>query len=107
MTSVIVVLVTCPSRAAARRIARTLVEQRLAACVNIVSAPVHSIYRWQGKIEQARELLLIIKTVRSRWKAVLQEVRSLHSYQVPEILALPVGDGLPAYLRWVQQSCRG
>ncbi len=106
MTSVIVVLVTCPSRAAARRIARTLVEQRLAACVNIVSAPVHSIYRWQGKIEQARELLLIIKTVRSRWKAVLQQVRSLHSYQVPEILALPVGEGLPAYLRWVRQSCR-
>jgi|SRR5579884_111756 periplasmic divalent cation tolerance protein len=106
MTNVLVVVVTCPTKALARRIAHALVKQRLAACVNIVSGPVQSVYRWEGKTEQAREVLLIIKTVRSQWKALLNHIQRLHSYQVPEILAVPVSDGLPAYLRWVRESCR-
>jgi len=97
-----VVLVTCGSLAEARRIARAVVEARLAACVNIVGAPVESIYRWKGKVEKAREILLVMKTTAGRLAALEREVRRLHSYDVPEFIALTVSAGSREYLRWLQ-----
>jgi len=103
MTNKVVVLVTCASPAEARRIARRLVAERLAACVNIVGAPVHSVYRWKGRVESAREHLLIIKTSR-RWLPALQRaVLRLHSYEVPEVIALPIAAGSRAYLNWLAE----
>ena len=104
MTDKIVVLVTCGSAKEAQRIARALVEARLAACGNILEAPVRSIYRWKGKIESAREYLLIIKTSRRRFAALRNTVKELHSYDVPEIIALPVAAGSTAYLNWIATS---
>lgn len=104
MTDKIVVLVTCGSVKEARRIARALVEGHLAACVNIVPGPVESIYRWKGRVESAKERLVVIKTSRRRFAAVEQEIRRLHSYQVPEIIALPIAHGSRDYLAWMSAS---
>jgi periplasmic divalent cation tolerance protein len=101
LTDKIVVLVTCGSAKEARRIARALVENQLAACGNILEAQVRSIYRWKGKVETAKEYLLLIKTSRRRFAALQAEVKRLHSYDVPEIIALPIATGLPEYLRWI------
>jgi periplasmic divalent cation tolerance protein len=106
MTDKIVVLVTCSSAKEARKIARALVEQRLAACVNVLRAPVQSVYRWKGKVESAKELLLVIKTTRKRFAALQRAVRVLHSYDVPEIIALPIADGSRDYLAWLSNSVR-
>ncbi len=102
-----VVLVTCGSAGEAGQIARALVEQRLAACVNLVETPVRSIYRWQGKIETASEYLLLIKTSREKLAALRELVERLHSYDVPEVIAVPIVDGSPEYLRWLEESMRG
>jgi len=99
-----VVLVTCGSRAEARNIARAVVEKRLAACVNVVTAAVESVYRWKGKLESAREFLLIVKTTLRRFEALKAEILRLHSYDVPEIIALPVKAGSKRYLQWVKSS---
>jgi len=99
-----IVLVTCGSRAEARRIARKLVEARLAACVNLVSAPVESIYRWKGKLESAREFLLIMKTTSTRLASLEQKIKQLHSHEVPEFLVIPVTAGSREYLSWVHES---
>lgn len=107
MTDKIVVLVTCGSAKDARRIARALVEKRLAACGNILEAPVRSIYRWKGKVETAREYLLLIKTSRGRLAALQDEVKRLHSYDVPEIIALPIAKGSPEYLKWISECIVG
>ena len=96
-----IVLVTCGSRAEARRIARAIVSRRLAACVNLLESPVQSVYRWKGKIEKAREFLLLIKTSSARLASLETEVKRLHSYDVPEFVALPILAGSPAYLRWL------
>ncbi len=101
-----VVLVTCSSRAEARRIARAAVTRRLAACANLLEARVESVYRWKGKVEQAREFLLLIKTSRARLGALEAEVKRLHSYDVPEFIALPVVEGSPEYLQWLGE-CLG
>jgi periplasmic divalent cation tolerance protein len=106
MTDKVVVLVTCGSAKEARRIARTVVGQKLAACVNILDAPVRSIYRWKGKVESAREFLLVIKTSRRRLPALQKRVEQLHSYDVPEIIALPIVAGARGYLAWVAESVR-
>ncbi len=95
-----IVLTTCPDEACAERIARALVEERLAACVNILS-PMRSIYRWKGKIEDANELLLVIKTSAARFPAIRDRVLALHPYELPEIIAVPIADGLPEYLAWL------
>jgi periplasmic divalent cation tolerance protein len=97
----VVVLVTCGSRAEARRIAREVVSRRLAACANLLETPVQSVYRWKGKVEKAREFLLLIKTSARRLPALEAEVKRLHSYEVPEFIALPIVAGSPAYLRWL------
>jgi len=99
-----VVLVTCGSLREARRIARGVVEARLAACANIVSAPVESVYRWKGKVERAREFLLVIKTTAKRLGVLEKEVKRLHSYEVPEFIALPIVAGSREYLRWLGES---
>ncbi|MDN0075738.1 divalent-cation tolerance protein CutA [Crenobacter sp. SG2303] len=95
-----VVLCTVPDAATAERLARTLVEEGLAACVNLL-APCQSVYRWQGQLESASEVPLIIKTTTERYPALEARLVELHPYEVPEILALPVEAGLPSYLTWV------
>lgn len=100
MTDKVVVLSTCSSPDEARRAARALVEKRLAACVQ-VSGAVSSVYRWRGKIEESSEYGLIIKTSRGLLGAVRLELEALHSYEVPEMLALAIVDGSPNYLNWL------
>jgi periplasmic divalent cation tolerance protein len=97
---VLLVLTNCPDDETAERIAASLVENRLAACVNAL-APVESTYRWQGKVEQAVEVPLLIKCTRERYAALEEAIRQLHPYTVPEIVAVPVVAGFAPYLRWV------
>lgn len=104
MSRSIVVLVTCGSAREAKRIATALVLARLAACVNVLDSRVRSIYRWKGRVEIAKEHLLLIKTSGSRFGAVEKEIRRLHSYEVPEIVALPIIYGSMAYLEWLKTS---
>ncbi len=103
MTDSIVIFVTAGSEAEAEKIARALVEEQLAACVNILS-PIRSIYRWQGQVADDREWLLLIKTRAERFAAVESRVKALHSYQVPEVIALPIVTGAEGYLRWLRES---
>jgi periplasmic divalent cation tolerance protein len=98
----IVVLVTCGSEEEATKIANSLVEERIAACVSIIS-PVRSIYRWEGKIWDEKEWVLIIKTQKKRFEDLEKKVKSLHSYSVPEIIGLPIVEGNPAYLKWLEE----
>ncbi len=105
MTDVVAVLVTVPDAGKAAELARALVEERLAACGNVV-AGVRSIYRWEGKVQDEGEALLVLKTARRRFPDLLARIRSLHPYEVPEILAIPVEEGHGAYLDWVDQSTR-
>lgn len=105
MSEALVVLTNCPDDAVADRIARTLVEQGLAACVNRLGA-AHSTYRWQGSVERATETPLLIKTTRARYLEVEQAIRALHPYEVPEIIALPIEAGFAAYLRWIADETR-
>jgi periplasmic divalent cation tolerance protein len=100
MTEALVVLCTCGDEPEALRIANALIEDRAAACVNILPG-VQSVYRWQEKIETAREILLIVKTTQERFSAVERKIVELHSYDIPEIIALPVADGLKKYLAWL------
>jgi len=104
MTDKIVVLVTCGSARQARTIATELVKRRLAACGNVIEVPVRSIYRWNGKVESAKEFLLILKSSRPRFAALEKAVRELHSYDVPEVIALPVVVGSGRYLDWISES---
>ena len=99
----IVVLVTCGSEEEALRIANALVEEHLAACVNLVS-PIRSIYRWEGKIWDEKEWLLIIKTQKKRFQELEKKVKSLHSYSVPEIISLPIVKGSSSYLKWISEN---
>ncbi len=100
----LVVLTTWPNAETARAAARKMVEEKLIACANIVPG-VESIYRWEGKLETSAEVLLILKTTSSRYAAVQSRIKELHSYEVPEIIALPIAAGLPQYLNWVQANC--
>lgn len=104
MTDKIVVMVTCGSQAEAKKIASEVVEARLAPCASVLGAPVQSIYRWKGKIETAKEVLLLLKSTRKRFSALEREIRRLHSYDTPEIIAVPIAEGSPAYLRWIEES---
>ena len=106
MTRFVIVLATCGSRREAKLIARALVDRQLAACVNILTTRVESIYRWKGRTESAKEFLLVIKTSRRHFAALRREVERLHSYEVPEIIALPISAGSPKYLRWLEESAR-
>jgi len=98
--STLLVLTNLPERAAAERLAGLLVEKRLAACVNIL-APCRSVYRWQGAVRHDEEHPMLIKTTAERYPALEQELRAGHPYELPEIIAVPIERGLPAYLQWV------
>lgn len=98
------VLNTCPDGQTARAIAAALVEERAAACVNIVPG-VRSVYRWQGSIEEDEEQLLLIKTTSDKYPLVEQTIQGRHPYEVPEIIAVSLASGLPAYLSWIGESC--
>jgi periplasmic divalent cation tolerance protein len=100
---VIVVLITAPPGETARAIARRLVDAQLAACVNIVMS-VESVYRWQGRRCEEAEWLLFVKTRRPLFERLAVEVKTLHQYTIPEIIALPVDAGAPDYLKWVLES---
>ena len=100
MPEFVQILTTVGNQEEARRIADALIERRLAGCVHIVG-PVESVYRWQGKIETASEWQCWIKTRREQYEAVAGVIRELHSYELPEILVLPVIAGSPAYLKWL------
>ena len=104
---VIVVLVTCKSKGEARKIVTALVKKRLVACGNILESPVSSIYRWKGKIERAKEYLVVLKSTRRAFAELEREVAQLHSYEVPEIIALPVTDGPRKYLAWIGANVDG
>jgi periplasmic divalent cation tolerance protein len=96
---------TCKDRRQAAAIAKALVKEKLAACVNIVPA-VASIYVWEGKLEEGREVLLIIKSRAALSKKLTARVKALHSYSVPEVVTIPIASGNPDYLRWVRESTR-
>lgn len=106
MNEFIVVYVTVGSSDEGDRLAHVLVEERLAACVNRIR-PVQSIYRWQGRVEQSEEELLIIKTKRDLFDRLRTRVQELHSYSVPEIIALPILDGSESYLKWLEGQLLG
>lgn len=98
----IIVFITTSNEDEASKIARTLVESKLAACVNIVRN-LRSIYRWQGKIEDESEILMIVKTQKRLFQSLAQKVREMHSYTVPEIIAMPVIEGSEDYLKWLKE----
>ncbi len=101
----IVVFVTVSSKKEGERIAKALIQRRLCACVNI-TGKVTSIFRWRGKVDKAGELLLIIKSRKERLNGIIQCVKSLHSYEVPEIIAIPIVGGENSYLRWIDDAVR-
>lgn len=103
MTDKRIVLTTASSADEARKIAQHLVEQKLAACVNIVPG-VDSIYRWQDRVESSREWLLVIKTTLEKFPSIRLAISELHSYELPECIALTIDDGSPAYLQWIANS---
>jgi periplasmic divalent cation tolerance protein len=101
---ILLALSTFPDAETARRISNQLVTEKFAACANILPA-VESIYRWKGKIENADEVIVFFKTTPDRQKAFQDKLRSLHPYDVPEIVFISVTNGLPEYLRWVTENC--
>jgi periplasmic divalent cation tolerance protein len=103
MTDVVIVLCTFANQQDALRIASAVVEARAAACVNILG-PVRSIYRWKGEVEQADEILVLIKTTQKGFPALRDRIKELHPYETPEIIAAPVVDGLSDYLSWVREQ---
>lgn len=103
--SALIVFVTTSNKDEANKLTKTLVEEKLAACVSVVPS-ITSTYWWQGKVEKAKEALLIIKTESSRFEALTKRIKSLHSYAVPEVLALPVVRGNQDYLKWLKKSLK-
>lgn len=100
MEQILIVMTNLPNAQAAEAIASTLVEARLAACVNLLPA-VQSVYRWDGKVERATEVTLLIKTTQRHYAALEAAIRAAHPYELPEVIALPVATGLPSYLQWI------
>jgi periplasmic divalent cation tolerance protein len=98
-------LCTCPDAATAARIAAALVEERLAACVNVLPG-VESVYRWEGRVERASEVLLLVKSTRDRLQALTARVVELHPYELPEVVAVDIAGGLPGYLAWIADATR-
>lgn len=103
MSDALIALTTCPDEAAAGALARALVEAGLAACVSRLPLTA-SVYRWRGAVVEEAEVLLLVKTTRARWPALAAALPGLHPYAVPELLAVPVADGLPAYLAWLAEA---
>lgn len=105
MTRAIVVLSNLPDQTSAQTLARRVIDEHAGACVNIL-APCRSIYRWEGAVEEANEVPVLIKTSAERYAALEALIREVHPYTTPEIIALPVVAGLPAYLQWVEDETR-
>jgi periplasmic divalent cation tolerance protein len=105
MTDCLVILVTAGSREEGERLAEALVGEHLAACVNVVG-PIRSIYRWENAVQRDDEWLLLIKAPAARFEALAERVRTLHSYQTPEVIALPIIAGSAAYLEWLRGATR-
>jgi periplasmic divalent cation tolerance protein len=103
VTDCVIVLCTCANEAESERIAAALVGERLAACVNIFP-PIRSIYRWKDVVEDARESLLFIKSTTGRWPALRDRIAALHSYETPEIIAVPIIAGSEKYLNWLREQ---
>ena len=103
MNEFIIILITCASPEEAENITETLVSEKLIACGNIVSG-VQSIFYWQGKVSKEKESLIIGKSVKTRFSSVVARVKTLHSYTVPEIIALPLVEGSAEYLRWIEET---
>jgi periplasmic divalent cation tolerance protein len=103
MTDKIVILSTCASEQEAHKVARVLVEERLAACVNVVPS-VRSFYHWKGAVESGNEWLLLIKSSRELFDALAARLESIHSYEIPEVIALPILDGAGGYMNWLQAN---
>jgi periplasmic divalent cation tolerance protein len=101
-----IVLVTCGSMSEARKLARHVVKNRLAACANVMASPVQSIYWWKGRVERAREVLMILKTSARRLAELEREVLRLHSYDVPEFIVVPISAGSREYLAWLVEGVR-
>ena len=99
----LLVYCTCPDHDSALRIAQTLVDRQLAACVNVLPG-LSSVYRWQGQTETAREELLLIKTRQAVYPELEAAILALHPYELPEVIAVPIAAGLPAYLAWIESS---
>ena len=106
MSDILLVITNLPDASSAQRLARQIIESSAAACVNQL-APCSSTYRWQGKIETASEVPLLIKTTREAYPRLEALIRAAHPYELPEIIAVPVSTGLPAYLDWVSQETNG
>jgi len=106
MSNAVMGMVTCSSRAEARKVAKAILTKKLAACVNIVGE-VESHYWWQGKLETARECLLLIKTTRAQVRPVTNAVKRVHSYDVPEIIFVSIATGERKYLKWLKSSVKG
>jgi len=105
MADIILVLTTAGSEEEAHNIAHSLVERRLAACVNIIPR-VASVYQWHGEVEKSEEWLLVIKTTSAAFERVADAIRSLHSYELPECVCVAIEDGSPAYLQWITESVK-
>ena len=103
MTDGVVIFCTCSAEDEAFSIGKSLVEAQLAACINVLP-PLHSVYRWEGKVETAKEILLFIKTTRERFLDVRDRITQLHSYDTPEIIALPIEAGSDKYLGWLREQ---
>ncbi len=99
----IVVFITAKDITEAKKISDQLLEKKLIACANIIEG-VESVFRWQGKIDQAKETLMILKSKQSLFKKIVKTVKAHHSYEVPEVIALPIVDGNPDYLKWIDES---
>jgi periplasmic divalent cation tolerance protein len=102
---VVVIFITCPSSDEARGIIRSLLSKRLVACANIIKG-IDSSFWWNGRIDKAKEVLIVAKTIRDKFRALENEVRRLHSYEVPEIIALPVIFGSTGYIKWVEREVK-
>lgn len=105
-TAKLIVLSTCETKQQAAAIARTLVEERLAACVNI-APQIESVYRWQGNVVSSKESLLIIKTSTARYAQLEERLRELHPYELPEVIEVSLAGGLPEYLAWIDEAIKG
>ena len=105
MKKYIVVFVTCTSKKEALAIAKKLLNEKLIACANIIEG-VSSLFWWKGKVDKARETLVIIKTARKNFNKIKRRIKRLHSYEVPEIVALPIASGENSYLKWIDKSIK-
>lgn len=99
-----VIFITVPNKKEAQKIAKALLKNKVCACVNIIEK-IESFFWWQGKIDCAKEFLMIVKSKAKHMPKIIRLVKSLHSYQVPEIIALPISDGFKPYLKWIDESC--